>query len=728
MSLDPRISAGTTRMLALAAAVLGSGVEPLGWKLGFGAPAALAAFGTDRPLVGFLTRDRLLQSGAPVSVSGWTKPLLEAEVAAHLGAPVSASASSSEALAAGRGLVGGDRARRPRPPPTDIEEVLAGNIFHRHVLLGPVVSSLPTDLSFSVLRDGSEVASTSTPFELTGSLGSILASTASTLAACGAPCLPGTWSSPGPWCRRSTSAGVGRGGWSPAAWVRSGWSCAPRVELAPERLSVIHGRIERMIDDLPDLDAAGLLARASEAVQARRLAEVDDLEVLAQWAAVHSTDPTDGPDGAAARRLGNVLVQVGGDGTPGVQDFCLGEIALARGTGVMASRHALADVLDLQHRLPLTWAVCVRGECEVWVARRVAKLSRHLSLEAVGLVDSAMSRMIATESAGRVLEVTEAKVIEADPTLHDERADAERRRRFAHLGRTDEFGLRMLIARLDAGDAVAVEATVCRVAEIIEPRHPEATPDELRALAFAWLARPAELFALLLEHSDAAPDVEAEQDAGPASEPEPTPVTRALAFPADILDALRTLDLTRLTPRAVLHVHLHEAALHGVDGVVRIEGFGPVTVSRLTELLARFDVKIQPVKDLSERVRYTAYEHPESLRDQVHLVTGGDYWPYASSTSRRVDLDHPTPYDHGAGREPPPDQTGSHNSGPLGRRHHRWKTHAGYRSRQCGEGRYVWLTPNGLAFLVDHAGTHRIHPEKARMILEAPVGVDIYPT
>ena len=192
-------------------------------------------------------------------------------------------------------------------------------------------------------------------------------------------------------------------------------------------MSVVVGKIERMIDHLSDLDAAGLLARASEAVQVRRRAEVDDLEVLAQWAAVHSSDPTEGPDGAAARRLGNVLVQVGGDGTPGVQDFCLGEIALARGTGVMSSRNALADVLDLQHRLPLTWAVCLRGECEVWVARRIAKLARHLDADTVGLVDSALSRMIATESAGRVLEVAEAKVIEADPALHEEKTEAERR-------------------------------------------------------------------------------------------------------------------------------------------------------------------------------------------------------------------------------------------------------------------------------------------------------------
>ncbi|WP_165357105.1 hypothetical protein [Nocardioides zhouii] len=500
-----------------------------------------------------------------------------------------------------------------------------------------------------------------------------------------------------------------------------------------------------MFDDLSDLDKAGLLARSSEAVQARRLAEVDDLEVLAQWAAIHSNDPTQGPDSATARRLGNVLVQVGGDGTPGVQDFCLGEIALARGTGVMASRHALADVLDLQHRLPLTWAVTRRGECEAWVARRVARLSRHLPVDTVDVVDSAVSRMIATEAAGRVLTVAEAKVIEADPELHDKRCEVERQRRYIGLGRTDEYGLRTLIARLEAGDAVAVDAIVHRVGEIIAPRHPDTSPDELRALAFGWLARPAELLALLVEHLTPEPepepdlDLDLDLDEPDLDEPDPEPgQSRAIAFPADLLDALREIDLSPLAAKVVLHVHLHEAALGktnsdtgGVQGVARVEGFGPVTLSRLADLLRGSVIKIQPVKDLSDRVRYTAYEHPESLRDQVHLVTGGDYWPYATSTSRTVDLDHPTPYKHSGhgdeGREPTPEQTGSHNSGPLGRRHHRWKTHAGYRSRQCGEGRYVWLTPRGLSFLVDHTGTHRIHPEKARMILEAPLGVDIYP-
>ena len=146
-------------------------------------------------------------------------------------------------------------------------------------------------------------------------------------------------------------------------------------------MSVVTASVDGMNSDLLDLDAKGLLAAATEAERASRLAEVDKLELLSAWAAIHSSDPTEGPDGHVARRVGNVLRQVGGDGTPGVQDFCLGEIALARGAGVTATVNMLADVLDLQHRLPLTWAVTRRGECEVWVARRVAKLSRHLPVD-----------------------------------------------------------------------------------------------------------------------------------------------------------------------------------------------------------------------------------------------------------------------------------------------------------------------------------------------------------
>ena len=503
-------------------------------------------------------------------------------------------------------------------------------------------------------------------------------------------------------------------------------SCGvPARPVLAASLSVVVPSVCGMDPDLRDLDAAGLLAASALAVRDRRLAEVRDLALVAQWAVLHSSDPTLGPEGEIARRVGDVLVQVGGEGTPAVQDFCLGEIALARGTGVTATTNALADVLDLQHRLPETWRVLCAGEADVFIARRVARMSRHLPASRVGVVDTAVARIIAHEAGGRVLAVAEGKIVEADPALHDERVDAERRRRYVATGRTDEFGLRTVIARIEAGDASWIEATVSRVAEILAPTHPTASADEVRALAFGHLARPAELLQLLLEHCDPEADGTesdgAEPDEAESAGPE---LSRAVALPADLLGALRAADLSRLAPRAVLHVHLHEVALTGVDAVARVEGLGPVTLSTLSGLLGRTRLTVRPVLDLASRLRTTAYEHPESLKEQVHLTTNGDYWPFAVSTSRRVDHDHPTPYD----RDGPPGQTGSHNSGPLGRRHHRWKTHAGFRSRQCGAGRYVWITPHGLSFLVDHRGTRRIDRAQAEAIYGAPPGVDIYYT
>ena len=394
-----------------------------------------------------------------------------------------------------------------------------------------------------------------------------------------------------------------------------------------------------MFDRLADLSPADLLAESTRAVRERRLAEVRDLALVAQWAVLHSADPTEGPDGARARRVRDVLVHPGGDGTPGVQDFCLGEIALARGTGV-TTVNALADVLDLQHRLPLTWAVLCTGQAEIYVARRVAKLSRHLPADKVHVVDTAVARVIAHESGGWTIAVAEAKIIEADPDLHHQRVEAEKRRRYVGTGRTDEYGLRTIIARIGAGDAVWVEATLTRVADILADTHTGMTADELRAVAFGYLARPAELLQLLLEHEIDEADQHGESaqgELGLDTDAEDTPMpSRATSFPADLLDALRNADFSALAPRAVLHVHLHEAALSGTHAVARVEGLGPLAVS-LTDLLARTRLTISPVRDLSSRVRSIAYEHPESLKDQAYLTTGGDYWPWATSTSRHLD-------------------------------------------------------------------------------------------
>ncbi|GAA1938236.1 hypothetical protein [Nocardioides marmoribigeumensis] len=474
-----------------------------------------------------------------------------------------------------------------------------------------------------------------------------------------------------------------------------------------------------MPEDLRDLSARDVLDAATSTLRTRRLLEVQELRVLEQWVAMHGADPLDGLDARGrehARAIGKVLRQLGGEGTPGVQDFCLGEIALAREEHVNATRSAMADVLDLVHRMPLTWAVCLAGDAEVWVARTVASRSRRVPADRMWIVDQAVARMIATESIKRILDVADAKIIEADTGTHEDEVAEAKQRGFAAVGQTEDDGTRMVVARIDAADGPGIDAVLERVAEALLTSHPDATLDERRSMAMGYFGRLGQLFELLLRGVDPTTDPNTDPDA----------IARALAIPADVLDLLRDPAIAaRIAPQAKLYVHLHEAVLLGEEGVARVEGLGAMTLSELQVLLARHNVVVQPVIDLSDRVRTTAYEHPESIKERVHLITGGDYWPYASSTGRGVDYDHPTPYRPGAPPDHPP-QTGTHNSGPLGRRHHRWKTRAGFTSRQCGHGRYVWLTPHGLAFLVDHRGSRRIDPDEARQMLGAGEQVELY--
>lgn len=436
----------------------------------------------------------------------------------------------------------------------------------------------------------------------------------------------------------------------------------------------------------PRADAT--LRRLEEVALARRAAEVEDLLLVLDWADLHALSAAHDDDDA--RRPGGARYDdIGGDGTPVMHDLSLCELAIARGVHPLSARSVTADALDLRHRLPRTWEKVLSLHAEVWVARKVASLSRHLDREAVTLVDGAVCEAIEGESPARVLDLAAAKIAEADLFAHQRAIDEKRRRRFVGFSRTDEHGLRTVIARVTAGDAHWVDATVSRVAEILggRPEHEGVKADELRSIAFGYLARPAELLAILLEHGDRCE-------------------TRATAFPADLLDALADLDPTRLRPRVKLYVHLHEAALTGFPGVARVEGLGPHTLAMLRDLLGTLDVTVTPVIDLEERISTCAYEHPEAIKERLHLLRPGDQFPHATSMSRHLDLDHVVPYDPGG----PPGQTSTHTSQPLTRTAHRAKTHLGYRCEILPNGDVLWTTPHGLQRIVSRRGTTRVEP------------------
>jgi len=440
------------------------------------------------------------------------------------------------------------------------------------------------------------------------------------------------------------------------------------------------------LEDLDALDASATLAAVEDELVVRRRAEARDLALAAHWADLHAADPQLGPGGRRAWCGEDRLIDLGGDGTPMVQELCLVELAISRRVHPHAARRLVADALDLRHRLPTWWAAVQDLRLEAWLARKAAALCRDLSHATVRTVDASLPAELGEVSPARLLEVVKAKVIAADPKAHAAKLAEEKRRRYVSLSRTDEFGLRHVIARVRAGDAVWVDAMVDRVADLLAPRFPEGTSkDGLRSEAFGWLARPAELLQLLLD-----------------GVPEPTMDQAALA------ETIRGLDPAKLRSQAVLYVHLHEAAVRTGYGVCRIEDIGPVLSSEIPAWLGHAQVSVRPVIDLADQHAFDAYEHNDALDERIHLRSPADSFPHANQVTRRLDDDHVIPYV--PGRE---GQTGDHNAQPLSRTGHRAKTHAAYRVRQLGPGDYVWRTPHGRYRRVNHLGT---------TVLTEPVG------
>ena len=139
------------------------------------------------------------------------------------------------------------------------------------------------------------------------------------------------------------------------------------------------------------------------------------------------------------------------------------------------------------------------------------------------------------------------------------------------------------------------------------------------------------------------------------------------------------------------------------------KGSDPSPSNRLTDWLSNSRVTVKPVIDLTHQIPVDGYEIPNRVREAIHLMSPVDCFPYATCTSRTGDLDHTTPYrrpDEGG----PPGQTRIGNLGPLTRRHHRTKTFGHWTLNQVWPGVFVWRSPHGHHYLVDHTGTSRAQP------------------
>jgi hypothetical protein len=494
------------------------------------------------------------------------------------------------------------------------------------------------------------------------------------------------------------------------------------------------------------------------------------VELAAHWADLHHPDSQAPAEktlpGAEQGR------QLGGDGTPEVLEFCAAEFGAQLQTGYVSARSLMADALDLRHRHPELWQLIMAGGIPAWKARKVAQATRHLSRSSAMQVDAAVARAITGLPWARFETLLDAKIIEADPHAAEEQAKIWEAERFVRAGRSNQSGLKILIAKANAGDVVWFMATVNRIAEILKLQGDMSPADVRRSKAIGILAQPALALQLLWEFRDeqrpagqpqqpddpidnepkapydngttapeddlidgtvdpfevmargqnlTEPSAAADQLKQDAAEPSAPAAQPSELHPAEptargLIIEPAGVEVRKLRPQVTLHIHLSQETLASYQdgtarfggGVGRFEGVGPVALGQVRRFLADAGCDIR-VQPVIDPANSTPVDSYEIPR----RIREAMFLRMPASCFPYATTTGRLELDHTKAYRPParggpPGQTGIHGLGPLIRFEHRVKTHGQWQVRQPEPGVWLWRSPHHAHYLVTNTGTHNL--------------------
>ncbi|MPZ61943.1 MAG: DUF222 domain-containing protein [Propionibacteriales bacterium] len=246
--------------------------------------------------------------------------------------------------------------------------------------------------------------------------------------------------------------------------------------------------------DHTELDTADTLCwlRAHERQKAYQAAHEADL--LAHFADLNSTlDPVE--EDLHDRQVKGTprLIQVGGDGTPTVHEFCLTELAATLKCSEGRARYLLADALDLHHRLPQTLTRMHQGALSGYRASLITRQSRCLPKPGAGQLEEELGATACRVGDKRLCDEVDRLLIDLDPERAARRAKDAAESRYVHVERDpdpagDGNGVAFLNAKIDAFSAQAFDQALNTVAGMLKSLGVTGDHDVLRAQALGWLA------------------------------------------------------------------------------------------------------------------------------------------------------------------------------------------------------------------------------------------------
>lgn len=461
--------------------------------------------------------------------------------------------------------------------------------------------------------------------------------------------------------------------------------------------------------ELGDLSASALLDEVEVWHQQQRVSDARLVRMVTELARQHGEETVDPVQALLPGR--ERAVRLGGQGTPRVAEFAPALLGARLQLSPYAGRALVADVLDLEHRLPVLWRRVLGGEIRLDHARFVARRTRELTAEGAGQVDSRVAESADGRLAwSRFVDLVEASVIAADPEAAAEREERAARECFARTTHSDEHGIRGLYVRGDAATIMRIDATVAFLARALLVLGDGSTLDRRRVTAMLLMANPVQAIRVLQAFRDKVRAAEIVRSWAEADDTHDDVIDPEPFQPSGELPDVEGLDQQLLLPAVWMVVHLaqQEGTDDGAGPVARVEGVAPVTSEWVRRVLgSRCRFRITPVLDPLAQTPVDAYEVPRRHRRAVRLMSPADVFPFAANTTDDVQIDHTEAYvdpDDGG----PPGQSRIGNYGPMTGFHHRIKTHGRWRVEQPFPGIYLWRDPYGALYLVDHTGTRRV--------------------
>ncbi len=413
---------------------------------------------------------------------------------------------------------------------------------------------------------------------------------------------------------------------------------------------------------------AAATARLRAAVEARKKAEVEEAIAIAELAETHEWTAD-----ASFDLIGTRPVRIGADGTLLVDEFLPLEVAALKGISVASATWLIRDVVNLKARHPLLWCQATRGLIPIHRACQLAAdVARFdLSIEQARAVDEQLAPKVATLPWRRVHRLARGLITDVAAEKVTALQRQSREARFVRKLPTDDPAIAYISARVDTADAIFFDAMVDRIADLLGSTGDTDDKELRRAKSIGILATPARAHLLLAEAAGLSGSGNGSAD-------------------------------PRLLPEACVYVHVAEESLLRGAGTARVEGVGPLAATMLRHLVGHSRIRVTPVIRPYADVATDAYEIPDRIRHQVLLRDTYEVFPFSSRSARKADLDHTEPYRPGGER-----QTRATNLGPLWRKPHRAKTHAGWRLDQPKAGVFWWQTPHGDRYRVGPNGTIR---------------------